>query len=76
MSTGLRADKLLLKEVWETLKYDTIFYDQMGITMSRQLSQKLKAKDYAVKSKAGKLTYVFGIVKNVFVAESSNEDED
>ncbi len=49
------------------MKSDWIYYDQMGITMSRQLSPKIKAKGYDVKSQAGKLAYVFGITKKVIV---------
>jgi hypothetical protein len=73
-STGIKTDKIPLKDVWENLKSNRIFYDQMDITMSRQLSQKLKAKGYDVKSQAGKLVYVFGITKKA-ITDNLDGDE-
>ncbi len=47
----------------------------MGITMSRQLSQKLKAKGYDFKIQAGnKLAYVFVITKRA-IADNLDGDE-
>ncbi len=75
ISTGIQTDKIPLKDVWENLKSDRIFYDQMSITMSRQLSQKLKAKGYDVKNQAGnKLAYVFGITKKT-ITDNLDSDE-
>jgi putative DNA primase/helicase len=59
--TGAGDDKIKLKDIWETLRHEgRSYYDQMGITATAQLSQKLKQKDIIVKVGAGNLSYVFG----------------
>jgi phage/plasmid-associated DNA primase len=59
--TGAGDDKIKLKDIWETLRHEgRSYYDQMGITATAQLSQKLKQKGIMVKVGAGNLSYVFG----------------
>ncbi len=59
--TGSDDDKLRLKDMWETLRHDgRSYYDQMSITVTAQLSQKLKQHGITVKTGSGNRSYVYG----------------
>ena len=52
--------KIALKDVWEDLKADISYFDQLGMKMSRELSQKLKNMGFKVYTLGGS-AYVRGL---------------
>ena len=55
VKTGNRSDKVPLREMFNILRSDSALSRQLGFTISRQLSQKLKMKNIIVEKTNGEV---------------------
>ncbi len=75
--TGDNRDKVPLKHIWELLTSSPMraYYDQLGMKMSRELGGKLKRMEFEV-AKVHGASFVCGLkVKDIFIAETHDDDE-
>ena len=70
--TNVDKDKIPLSDVWYALRESRLYFNQIGLRMSRELSQKLKNKEFRVGLIRGKPTSAASSLKTA----PASEDED